>query len=321
MPTGVFGMVFGGAAGGALVKASAIKAVAFTGSLNGGRALCDMAAHRPEPIPVFAEMSSINPLILLPGAVAERSKAIANGLAASVTMGSGQFCTKPGLVIGFRSEAFDRFCQQFAEAMGQKEPAVMLSQGILKNYEQGVNRLLQTTGVARLADGGDATGRAQPSVFMADADILKEPGHPLESEVFGPATVLVALNNYQELLDIVPCLNGQLTASLFAEPVELENCQPLVTALESIAGRLILNDYPTGVEVCDAMVHGGPYPATSDSRFTSVGTLAIDRFLRPVCYQGYPNAFLPDALKNDNPLKLNRLVNGKWSDGEISPAR
>lgn len=317
MPTGVFGMVFGGTVGATLVKAPAIKAVAFTGSLNGGRALCNMAAQRPEPIPVFAEMSSINPVILLPGALAERGEAIATGLAASVTLGSGQFCTKPGLVIGFKSEAFDRFCQQFAEAIGQKEPAVMLSQGILKNYEQGVARLLQQTGVEKLTAGSDADGRAQACVFLADAGMLDDPEHPLEKEVFGPTTVMVALNDHQELLDILPRLHGHLTASLFADPRELGECLLLVNALESMAGRLILNDYPTGVEVCDAMVHGGPYPATSDSRVTSVGTLAIDRFLRLVCYQGYPDVALPDALKNENPLGLNRLVNGEWTEGAI----
>ncbi len=318
MPTGVFGMVFGGTVGATLVKAPAIKAVAFTGSLNGGRALCDIAANRPDPIPVFAEMSSINPVILLPEALAKRGEAIAGGLAASVTLGSGQFCTKPGLVIGFKGEAFDRFCKQFAKAMGQMEPAVMLTQGIRENFEHGVARLLKTRGVEMLAGGAETEGRAQPCVLLADASMLDDPGHLLEKEVFGPTTVLVALNGLQELVDLLPRLNGHLTASMFAELGELGDCLLLVNALESLAGRLILNDYPTGVEVCDAMVHGGPYPATSDSRFTSVGTLAIDRFLRPVCYQGYPNVALPDALKNENPLGLKRLVNGEWSDGAIS---
>jgi NADP-dependent aldehyde dehydrogenase len=317
MPTGVFGMVFGGTVGAALVKAPGIKAVAFTGSLHGGRALCDMAANRPEPIPVFAEMSSINPVILLPGALAERGEAIAVGLAGSVTLGSGQFCTKPGLVIGFKGAAFDLFARQFADAMGQKEPAVMLNQGIRHNYEQGVALLVRTPGVEQLAAGAKAKDRAQPCVFLADAGLLNDPEHPLEKEVFGPATVLVTLHDQQELLELLPRLHGHLTASLFAAPRELADWLPLVNALESMAGRLILNDYPTGVEVCDAMVHGGPYPATSDSRATSVGTLAIDRFLRPVCYQGYPDMALPAALKNDNPLGLDRLVNGEWTDGTI----
>jgi len=317
MPSGVFGMVFGEGVGRALVKAPEIKAVGFTGSLLGGRALCDLAASRPEPIPVFAEMSSINPVILMPRALEERAGAIALGLAGSVTLGAGQFCTNPGLVIGFRGKAFDQFCMQFADAMGDKPPAVMLNRGTLESYLEGLVRMKRTAGVEQIASGPIETNRAQACVFRAESTLLADPEHPLEEEVFGPSTNIVALHDLKELVEIVPALNGHLTASLFAEQDELDNCQELLEALENRVGRVILNDYPTGVEVCDAMVHGGPYPATSDSRGTSVGTLAIDRFLRPVCYQGYPDRVLPAPLKNDNPLGLRRLVNGAWSSGPL----
>lgn len=318
LPPGVFGMVFGGLVGAALVKAPEIKAVGFTGSLRGGRALCELAARRPEPIPVFAEMSSINPLILLPGALEEDGDAIAAGLAGSVTMGGGQFCTKPGLVIGVRGEPFDRFCRRFAEEITAKGPAVLLNRGILNNYAEGIERMRRMPGVRELVTGAVAGNRALPALFLADASLLEAPGHPLEEELFGPATALVALDDQQELLAVLGKLHGCLTASLFAATGELVGSRPLIDALEARVGRLILNDYPTGVEVGEAMMHGGPYPATSDSRATSVGTLAIERFLRPVCYQGYPDHLLPAAVQNANPLGLRRLVNGAWSNDPIT---
>jgi len=317
LPAGVFGMLFGDTIGAELVKDPGIKAVGFTGSLAAGRLLCELAAQRPEPIPVFAEMSSINPVILLPGALEQRSPQIAAGLAASATLGSGQFCTKPGLVIGFRGEPFDRFCSQLAAAIGEKEPAVMLNRRILQHYDDGIERLGRLPGVQLLAGGAVQDNRAQSTVFLADSSLLRDPKRPLEQEVFGPATVLVAIDDLQELMTLLPGLQGQLTASLFAEQNELDECRPLVAALESRVGRIIFNDYPTGVEVGDAMMHGGPYPATSDSRVTSVGTLAIDRFLRPVCYQGYPDCLLPEALQNANPLGISRLTNGEWTRAAI----
>lgn len=318
MPNGVFGMLFGDNAGEPLVKAREIKAVAFTGSLRGGRALMEFAAGRPEPIPVFAEMSSINPVIILPGALNERSQAIAAGLAGSVTLGGGQFCTKPGLVIGFDGELFDRFCRQLGEEMARRDPAVMLNRKILANYQEGVERMGGIQGVECLASGISAKDRGQACVFRADVALLKDPGHPLEQEVFGPSTVSVSLKNMQELLDLVPQLNGHLTAAIFAGPAELESCGPLIEALETCVGRIIFNDYPTGVEVCDALVHGGPYPASSDSRVTSVGSLSIERFLRPVCYQGYPDNMLPPILQDRNPLGIRRLVNGSLTSEPIS---
>jgi len=318
MPSGVFGMLFGDNSGEPLVLAREVKAVAFTGSLRGGRALGEIAARRPEPIPMFAEMSSINPVIVLPGALAERSQAIAAGVAGSVTLGGGQFCTNPGLIIGFSGEPFERFCQQLGDEMAKRDPSVMLNPAILENYQEGVTRMTQISGVELLASGPAGLDRAQTCLFRASATLLKKTGHPLEEEVFGPSTVVVALKDLQELVNLVPRLNGHLTASVFAGSADVENLSPLIDALEPRVGRIILNDYPTGVEVCDAMVHGGPYPATSDSRFTSVGSLSIDRFLRPVCYQGYPDSMLPPALQDLNPLRIRRLVNGSWTSDPIT---
>ena len=180
-----------------------------------------------------------------------------------------------------------------------------------------MDRLYRLPGIKCLSGGTHNENRALPTVFLADSSLLHHRDHPLENEVFGPVTVLVAVSDQQELIELLPELHGHLTSSLFAEQCELSDCLPLIEALETRVGRIIFNDYPTGVEVCDAMVHGGPYPATSDNRTTSVGSLAMDRFLRPVCYQGYPDSLLPAPLKNANPHGILRLVNGKWTDKAI----
>lgn len=317
MPAGVFNMVYGNGVGEALVKHPAIQAVGFTGSLNGGRALCDMAAARPQPIPVFAEMSSINPVVLMPEALKQRGAQIAAELAGSVTMGCGQFCTNPGLIIGQRSEAFSAFVQAFSEAMAAQGPQTMLNAGTLKSYTQGIRHLHVHPGIRQLAGKTQEGNQAQPQLFQADARLLLNGDPLLQEEVFGPTTVIVEVADARELTQALSALQGQLTATLIAEPVDLEGSAALVSLLEQKAGRLLINGYPTGVEVCDAMVHGGPYPATSDARGTSVGTLAIDRFLRPVCYQNYPDALLPDALKNANPLGIHRLVNGEITNRSL----
>ncbi|QJQ21288.1 aldehyde dehydrogenase (NADP(+)) [Pseudomonas sp. SK] len=313
MPAGVFNMIYGAGVGEALVRHPAIQAVGFTGSLKGGRALCELAAARPQPIPVFAEMSSINPVLVLPAALQARGEQVAKELAGSVVLGCGQFCTNPGLVLGIAGEAFSSFLTALGAQLADQPGQTMLNAGTLRSYTQGVQRLHQHPGVRHLAGAEQAGEQAQAQLFQADVSLLLNGDALLQEEVFGPATVAVAVADEAELRRAVQALHGQLTATLIAEPQDLQRFAALVPVLQRKAGRLLVNGYPTGVEVCDAMVHGGPYPATSDARGTSVGTLAIDRFLRPVCYQDYPDALLPDALKNANPLGLQRLVDGQHS--------
>ncbi|MHC8332628.1 aldehyde dehydrogenase (NADP(+)) [Pseudomonas sp. LB3P25] len=309
MPDGVFNMLYG-SVGEALVKHQAIQAVGFTGSLRGGRALCDMAAARPQPIPVFAEMSSINPVLLMPEALKARGEKIAAELAASVVLGAGQFCTNPGLVLGIRSPEFTAFLERFAALMGEHTPQTMLNAGALKSYCHGLENLHAHSGMTHLAGASQQGNQAQPQVFKADVNLLINGDELLQEEVFGPTTIVVEVADQAELLQALHGLRGQLTATLIVEDSELSTLNEVLALLEQKVGRVLFNGYPTGVEVCDAMVHGGPYPATSDARGTSVGTLAIDRFLRPVCYQNCPDSLLPDALKNANPLSIARLVDG-----------
>ncbi|MCQ9840250.1 aldehyde dehydrogenase (NADP(+)) [Pseudomonas aeruginosa] len=311
MPDGVFNMVYGSGVGEALVRHPAIRAVGFTGSLKGGRALCDLAAARPQPIPVFAEMSSINPLVVLPEALRRRGRQVAEELAASVTLGCGQFCTKPGLVLGLRSPGFDAFVAALGEALAARPAQSMLNAGTLRSYVEGLQRLERHPGIRRLAGAPQEGRQAHPQLFKADVGLLLEGDELLQEEVFGPATVVVEAADEEQLARALDNLHGQLSATLIGEADDLAAFAGLVPLLERKAGRLLFNGYPTGVEVCDAMVHGGPYPATSDARGTSVGTLAIERFLRPLCYQDYPDSMLPDALKNANPLGLLRLVDGR----------
>ncbi|MBH3428065.1 aldehyde dehydrogenase (NADP(+)) [Pseudomonas alkylphenolica] len=313
MPDGVFSMIFGSGVGEALVKHPAIQAVGFTGSLKGGRALCDLAAARPQPIPVFAEMSSSNPLIVLPQALAVRGERIAGELAASVVLGCGQFCTNPGLILGVRSADFSALIEHLRGLMADQAPQTMLNAGTLRSYTHGLNALNDHPGFCHLAGAEQQGNQARPQLYQAQAQCLLDADPLLQEEVFGPVTVVVELADRAQLLQALQALGGQLTASLIGEADDLAQAADLVALLEHKAGRLLVNGYPTGVEVCDAMVHGGPYPATSDSRGTSVGSLAIERFLRPVCYQNFPEALLPAALHNANPLGLLRLIDGQPS--------
>ena len=310
MPKGVFSMIYGSGVGETLVKHPAIQAVGFTGSLKGGRALCDMAAARAQPIPVFAEMSSINPVLVLPEALQVRGKKIASELAASVVLGCGQFCTNPGLVIGIRSPAFSTFTQSLSAVMAGQPGQTMLNFGTLDSYANGVQALHAHPNITHLAGRDQQGTQAQPQLFKADVSLLLDGDPLLQEEVFGPATILVEVADKAELQRALQHLHGQLTATLMADADDLHNHSELLPLLEQKVGRVLFNGYPTGVEVCDAMVHGGPYPATSDARGTSVGSLAIERFLRPVCYQNCPDALLPDPLKNANPLGIARLVDG-----------
>jgi alpha-ketoglutaric semialdehyde dehydrogenase len=315
LPAGLFSLVHGAgeSIGVMLVKHPLVAAVGFTGSLAAGRALCDAAAARPHPIPVFAEMSSVNPVILLPGALRERGAAIAQGLLASVTLGVGQFCTKPGLVFALAGPETDAFLATFTEAVQGAPCATMLTPGIRANFLQNQRRITGLPDVSLLAssrttaDANKNEGRLCVAVTTA-ANFLPQP--LLATEAFGPFALIITAETTAELTACVRALDGQLTATLHGDATDFQSATPLVALLEQKAGRLVINGFPTGVEVSPAMNHGGPYPATSDTRFTSVGTAAILRFARPVCYQGFPDALLPPALQQSNPLGLLRLVNG-----------
>lgn len=312
LPAGVFALLFdaGHAVGSALVQHPAIRAVGFTGSRAGGMALAALAAARPEPIPVYAEMSSVNPNLLLPAALAERAETLARDYVASATLGCGQFCTKPGLMLGVAGAGFEAFAQQAALEMSAAPAGVMLTRGILDAYERGVARLVQHPRVSTLARGASAPGRAQPALLRVAARDLAADA-TLGAEVFGPCSMLVACADGHELLEVLRGLEGQLTLTLHMASADVELARSLLPLLERKAGRVLVNGFPTGVEVCDAMVHGGPFPATSDGRSTSVGTAAIERFLRPVCYQNLPDELLPAALRETNPLGVRRRLAGR----------
>ena len=321
LPAGIFSMLHGGAETGlALVEHPLARAVGFTGSRAAGLALWRAANDRAEPIPVFAEMSSLNPVFILPGALRERSAQIADGLKTSVTMGVGQFCTKPGLVFGFGGGEFENFAEQFAQAIRSAAPGTMLHEGICEGYHRGLDRMEKIPGVVALAisdiEPEPAKAHGEPTVFATDADDFLQ-HRALHEEVFGPYTLLVTAENWEELLAAARSLEGQLTATLFATPDDLANASDLLSILEQKAGRLLLNNFPTGVEVCPAMQHGGPFPATTDSRFTSVGTAAIQRFARPVCYQNFPPDALAPELRDENPRGLLRIVNGDLTRAAI----
>jgi alpha-ketoglutaric semialdehyde dehydrogenase len=322
LPPGVFSMLHGTGktVGLALVRHPFARAVGFTGSRMAGRALFDAAATRPDPIPVFAEMSSLNPVFVLPEALRERGSKIAEGLKNSVTLGAGQFCTKPGLVFGMQGADFEQFQQSLAQLLKTVEPATMLHAGICDAYHQGLARVSRTGGVKLLArsDRDSEAGKTQGESVLVSTDAKTFRGNPeLAGEIFGPFSLLISAPNLAELEDIAQNLEGQLTATVHGTPGDFLKAGELLRLLERKAGRLILNGFPTGVEVCPAMNHGGPYPATTDVRFTSVGTAAIYRFARPVCYQDFPAALLPAALRDENPLGIRRIVNGKLTTDAV----
>ena len=315
LPEGVFSLLVGSGStvGEALVQHPAIQAVGFTGSRRVGRTLVALAAGREVPIPVYAEMSSINPVFLLPGALVQRAEAIAQGLIDSVTLGTGQFCTKPGIVMGIAGPDFDRFRAAAQAAVEAKASTTMLNSGIHRAYCQGAADWGKDSGVRTLSAGGappSGSYAGQPKLLATSAQhFLKSPN--LLEEVFGPAALLIECSGVDELIAVARYLNGQLTATLHLAEQDVDLARVLVPLLERKAGRILVNGFPTGVEVCYAMVHGGPSPATSDNRVTSVGAMSIERFLRPVCYQDFPAALLPESLQDSNPLHLWRLVEGK----------
>ncbi len=314
LPEGVFSLVQGPAneLGAALVTDPRIKAVGFTGSRGGGLALVKLAQSRPEPIPVYAEMSSINPVILFPKALAERGEALAKGYVGSLTMGAGQFCTNPGVVVALAGPDLDRFVEVASAALKEAQPQVMLTSGIHAAYNKGVEALAGNNAVTELARGAEGTScnRGRAALFTTDADAFL--GDPeLSHEVFGAASIVIRAKDIDQVRQVLAGMEGQLTATLQIADGDEELARPLMPLLERKAGRILANGWPTGVEVSDAMVHGGPFPATSDPRSTSVGTAAIERFLRPVCYQDLPDALLPRVIQHGNPLGLPRLVDGQ----------
>lgn len=314
LPEGVFSLLIDADTrlGGALVAHPAIQAVGFTGSRRGGLALQAIAQARAQPIPVYAEMSAVNPVFLLPGALAARAQALGTAFVESLTLGVGQFCTNPGLVIGIAGNGLDAFAHAAAQALATKGAGAMLTPGIRQAYDRGVAALAAQGGVATLACGAAATGpsQAQGALLRTDAATFLA-NQALEDEVFGPASLLVACRDEAELLAVAAHVAGQLTATLQLDEADQALACRLLPVLETKAGRILANGWPTGVEVCHAMVHGGPFPATTCPQHTSVGSRAIERFLRPVCYQDLPPWLLPEAMQDGNPLGLWRLVEGQ----------
>jgi len=323
MPEGVFAVLHGRGrqVGDALVKHPETKAVGFTGSLAGGRALFDTASARPEPIPVYAEMGSLNPVFVLPGALAERGDAIAEGLLGSVTLGVGQFCTNPGLVLGLDGDDLKQFVNKSAELFNEAMPATMLNAGICDAYQSGLQTLLNTAGVAvagkSQTDADPNKTEAAPHVFTTDVKTFMDES-ALSHEVFGPSTLVVNCGSKADLETVARGLEGHLTATFHGTEADMAEYQDLIAIVEEKVGRLIFNAFPTGVEVCSSMHHGGPYPATTDGRSTSVGTAAILRFTRLVCYQGFPQNSLPPELQDANPRGILRLVDDAYTRDGIS---
>ncbi len=323
LPAGVFSMLHGAGSeiGMALVKHPHARGAGFTGSRAAGRALFDAAAARPDPIPVFAEMSSLNPLFILPGALRERGPQIVEGLRASVTTGVGQFCTKPGLVFGLGGPELNGFADQLASAIRGTPPATMLHPGICRSYHEGLDLAEKVPGVVALGMSDDEPDEkrthGEAVIFATDTDdFLSNP--QLHEEIFGPYTLLTTARDMDDLRRVARSLEGQLTATLHGTPEDLEAAGELIAILERKVGRLIINGYPTGVEVCPSMHHGGPYPATTDERYTSVGTASIRRWARPICYQNFPASALPPELRDENPRGLMRLVNSARTRDPVS---
>jgi 2,5-dioxopentanoate dehydrogenase len=323
LPEGVFSLLFdsGNKIGIALVKHPSVKAVGFTGSRAGGRALMDVAAARPDPIPVFAEMSSTNPVFVLPGALREKSEVIASGLHASFTIGAGQFCTKPGLVFLPEGVSDESFVANLQKLVHESKQFNLLTSGIRSAYQANIARRRSGNNVKlsaeRLSSGNGSAIGVDPVLFETDVRaFLQNPD--LAEEVFGPTTLLVRHTSRAELLEVASNLEGHLTATIHGTEDDLRDFDDLLAILKTKVGRIVFNGFPTGVEVSHAMIHGGPYPATSDGRSTSVGSQAIFRFCRPICYQGFPQAAIPEELRDSNPLQIWRMVDGKMTREPIS---
>jgi len=320
MPNGIFSNLnsSGIQVGVDLVQHSKIKAVGFTGSIKAGRALFDLAAKRDEPIPVFAEMGSVNPVIILPEALQKKGKELAKTYAGSITLGTGQFCTNPGLILGVKSEELSAFIQDLGKEILQIHPSVMLHPNIIGAYEANKAEAISQPNLEVVTE---YNGEVQPN--FAKQMITTVEGKAflkntrLHQEVFGPFSMVIQCENIHQLEEIISSLEGQLTGTIIAETNEIEIHSKIIATLQNRVGRIIYNGVPTGVEVSPSMVHGGPYPSSTDSRFTAVGIHSIKRWVRPFSFQDWPNHLLPDELKNENPLQILRTVNGSQSSESI----
>jgi NADP-dependent aldehyde dehydrogenase len=315
LPNGTFSLVhgFNPKVSLALVTNEHVKAVAFTGSLRAGRALFDAAAKRPEPIPVFSEMGSVNPVFLLKSALDQNAEGTAAGFFRSVTLGVGQFCTCPGLAFGVRGAGVTSFVDHLSKQFEAGAPGTMLTAGIAKVYAESFAKAAKIPGVEARVAGSQADSQrseGRPGFFVTDAKTWLQ-NRELREEMFGPSTVIVGCASEAEMVECARSLEGSLTATIHGGPAELAQQHELLGILQRKAGRLLFNGYPTGVELGYAMQHGGPYPASTDSRFTSVGTAAIYRFARPVCYQNFPDEALPEELRNANPRRIWRMIDGR----------
>jgi len=315
MPDDVFQHVHGTSfeSGKALVQAEHTAAVGFTGSTVGGKALVDYSAQRKNPIPVFSEMGSINPVIFLPDTLQNNAVDLAAQYAGSITLGMGQFCTNPGLMLAVESPALHSFLEHLSNRIKDVQPAKMLHAGIHAAYEKKSHAALEQNGVTVIQQSATETHDIEARPIIAQVSGQTFLANPLlHEEVFGPYSLMVSCKDEQELITVLKSVSGQLTATVMGTIQDLENHSKLVDLLPSIAGRILFNGAPTGVEVCASMVHGGPYPATTDSRFTAVGINAVKRWIRPVCYQNWPDSLLPPALQNANPLHIWRMVDNEW---------
>jgi 2,5-dioxopentanoate dehydrogenase len=302
-----------------LVQHPAAKAVGFTGSERAGRAIFNAAAQRPDPIPAYVEMGSINPVFVLPGAVAKSPDTLAQGLFNSINLGVGQFCTCPGVIVGRQDEGFQDLRAKLAASFSDAAPGTMLYPNILKGYEDALTRAEEVRGVHADKTSRKAAAEkteAAPTLLETDANTWLS-HEELSSEIFGPSAIVVNCASDEKMLEIAQSLPGTLTATVHGTPEDLERHRELIAVLETKAGRLLFNGFPTGVEVSSAMHHGGPYPATADAKFTSVGTAAILRFLRPVCYQNFPQEVLPEELKDKNPRRIWRTINGQFTQEQV----
>ena len=320
MPNGVFSNLnsSGIEVGQQLVSHSGVKAVGFTGSIRGGRALLDLAAKREEPIPVFAEMGSVNPVIILPKALENRGENLATIYAGSITLGTGQFCTNPGLILGIKGEDLTSFTNSLASKIVEINPSCMLHPNIVGAYESNKAKAISQSGLVVVADYENEVQSNYATQVITTVEGNTFLGNPtLHQEVFGPYSMVVQCEDEKQLEEIISQLEGQLTGTVISDDNEVVDYPKVIAALQNRVGRIIFNGVPTGVEVCPSMVHGGPYPSSTDSRFTAVGIHSIKRWVRPFSYQDWPNELLPDELKNENPLGISRLVNNQQTKDKV----